>query len=237
MSSILNPAVPAWLNLFRRAPVVDDTTRAWIRDVHAWAMAQQDDLRPLDQAHLVMPIREHFPAQVQSPHEAAVATFAAIRRHAGLEAVPMRLVPAGDGTRFPAIPSEAEPLVLEYDPLLWTNRQALVAQLARDLAGWWMYTRSRPAPAQEGNEAHVAELVAVWMGFGIFLANTAFISRVGGCGKCAGPAIDRSASLGRPEIAYALACFCRDRKIAPGEARSFLEPPLKGLFRQAMRLV
>ncbi|SEP91272.1 hypothetical protein SAMN05421693_11046 [Ectothiorhodospira magna] len=227
----------AILQLFRSTPVVDETTRAWIRDVHTWAVAQQDDVRPLDQAHLVLPIREHFPAQVQSPHEAAMATLMAIARHGGLDSIPMQLVPAGYGARFPAAPTAAEPLVLEYDPLLWTNRQALVAQLARDLAGWWMYTRREPAPAQAGNEAHVAELVAVWMGFGVFLANTAFISRVGGCGQCASPAIDRSASLGRPEIAFALACFCRDRKIAPREARAFLEPPLKGLFRQALRLV
>ncbi|WP_240481011.1 hypothetical protein [Ectothiorhodospira sp. BSL-9] len=233
----MNIAAPAWLSRLRPTPVVDDTTRAWIRDVHDWALSQQDDLRPLDQAKLVMPIREHFPAEVQDPHGAAVATFESIRQHAGLGSVPMQLVPAGTGARFPIQPSEAQPLVLEYDLRLWTNRQALVAQLARDLAAWWVFTRPQPAPAQQGNEAHVAELVAVWMGFGIFMANTAFIARVGGCGKCAGPAIDRSASLGRPEIAYALACFCRDQGVAPREARYFLDAPLKGLFRQVRRLV
>ncbi len=227
--------------LFQRAPEPDTEARQWVRAVTLWARRQAVWAQPLGQAHLVLPIREHFPGQADTRHGMAQIVFDAVCSHAGFADGPFRLaqpddlldnpVPMGSWGHAP----RPESIPIPYDPRLVGENEALIGHFARELALRLLPTSEEPAPSQEGNEGHVAELLATQMGFGVMLANTAFHVRVGGCGSCSAPSAERQASLGRDDLVYALALFCHHQGIAPSRARTFLNKPLRPVFRQATR--
>ncbi len=224
---------------FRPAPVLDDDSRRWIQAVFAWA-SRQEVLRPrIAGAGLVLPTPAHFPGQASSRHGMAELVFGNVCRHAGLEGAPFRLANPDDLLDSPVpyagagVPPESVPI--PYDPRLVTESEALIAHFARELALRVGATAAEAAPAHEGNIAHVAELIAVMLGFGVMLANTAFHVRVNQCGACRGPAAERDAALSRDDLVYALALFCRLKGIPPADARRHLQSPLRPVFRRALR--
>ncbi|WP_018936104.1 hypothetical protein [Thioalkalivibrio sp. ALJ24] len=226
-------------SLFQPDPVLDPDTREWIRAVFAWIDRQPAADRPFDPPNLILPIREHFPGEANTPHGMAEQVFASVRQHTGMDRQPARLAEPGGLTPQPVTAlgtaSTGGQRIFHYDPQLIGNRQALVGTFAQELAAWWVEGIREPAPAAEGNADAIAELVATRMGFGVFLANTAFRVRVNGCGACKGPSADRDADLGRDELAWALALFCREHGIPPARARAHLESPLRTTFRKAWR--
>jgi hypothetical protein len=127
------------------------------------------------------------------------------------------------------------PASIPYNPDLVTNSQALVAHFAREIGLRLSHAATTPAPAQEGNEYHIAELLAVQLGFGVMLANTAFNVRTNRCGACQGPSAERDAALSRDDLAYALALFCHRHAIPLSRARVHLNAPLRPALRRAHR--
>lgn len=226
-------------SFFQPAAVLDNDSRLWIQAVFAWA-SRQDVLRQqIAGAGLVLPIAAHFPGQASTRHGMAELVFANVCRHAGLEGARFRLADPHGLLDSPlpytagGVPPESVPI--PYDPRLVTESEALIAHFAREIALRIGATASGPAPAHEGNIAHVAELIAVMAGFGVMLANTAFHVRVNQCGACRGPAAERDAALSRDDLVYALALFCRLKGISPADARRHLKPPLRPVFRRALR--
>ncbi|WP_018872947.1 hypothetical protein [Thioalkalivibrio sp. ALJ16] len=232
--------------LFQRAPALDPESRAWIQAVFDWSEAQPQWRRMLEHADLVCPTAAHFPGRADNAPEMAQLVFDRVLAHAGLADSPFRLAHAGALMDQPiawdtlATPvAEAVPATgtvrIPYDPQLVPHSEALIAHFAREIALRLLPTAERPAPAAEDNTPHIAELLAVQLGFGIMLANTAFHVRVNQCGACKGPSAEREAALSRDDLAYALALFCRHKGIPPGRARSHLNAPLRAAFRHAVR--
>jgi hypothetical protein len=56
--------------------------------------------------------------------------------------------------------------------------------------------------------AEATEIVAVFMGFGILMSNSAYTFR-GSCGRCYNADANRHASLSEDKMIFALAIFCR----------------------------
>lgn len=243
------PVIQLLPRLFQSAPALDHESREWIDGVFAWALQQPDWQGFLSRAHLVQPVREHFPGEADSHHGMAQLVFDSVREHAGLAGSPFRLaqpddlldepVPLGPipGSDHAAAGPAAGPasIPIAYPPPLAGNPQALIAHFAREIGLRIAPTAREPAPAHAGNEPHIAELLGVLMGFGIMLANTAFSVRVNQCGACKGPAAERDAALSRDDLAYALARFCQLRDVPPARARGHLNAPLRPVFRRCLR--
>ncbi|WP_019626972.1 hypothetical protein [Thioalkalivibrio sp. ALJT] len=232
--------------LFQRAPALDPESRAWIEAVFDWSAAQSGWRRMLDQVHLVCPTAEHFPGRADNAPQMAQIVFDRVLEHAGLTDSPFRLAHAGGLMDNPiawdtlATPvAETAPTAglvrIPYDPHLVPHSEALIAHFSREIALRLLPTAEHSAPAAEHNTPHIAELLAVQLGFGIMLANTAFHARVNGCGACKGPSAEREAALSRDDLAYALALFCQRKGIPPRRARPYLNAPLRTAFRHAVR--
>ncbi|WP_018880716.1 hypothetical protein [Thioalkalivibrio sp. ALE30] len=235
--------------LFQRAPALDPESRAWIHAIFDWA-GNEPHLGPLlRKAHLVLPTAEHFPGQADNRQAMAQLVFDRVLEHAGLADGPFRLSHPGNlmdapvpwdamGTARAArsgATAQSARVGIPYDPELVSHSQALIAHFAREIALRLLATARQTPPALEGNEAHIAELLATRMGFGVMLANTAFQVRVNQCGACKGPSAEREAALSRDDLAYALGLFCRDQGIPPGRARAHLNTPLRPALRHALR--
>ncbi len=235
--------------LFQRAPALDPESRAWIHAIFDWAGNEPHFGPMLRKAHLVVPTAEDFPGQADTHQAMAQLVFDRVLYHAGLSDSPFRLVHPGNLMDDP-IPwtamGEARPsqnpftpppgtVGIPYDPALVPHSQALIAHFAREIALRLLATAADPPPALEGNEAHIAELVAVQMGFGVFLANTAFHVRVNQCGSCKGPSAERDAALSRDDLAYALGLFARRHGVPPARIRAHLNAPLRPALRHALR--
>jgi hypothetical protein len=241
------------LGLFQREPLLDDTTADWIHAVFAWALREQGREIFFDGTDLVLPTPEFFPGRADNPHAMAQMIFESVRRHAGLNHWPCRLLAPGEfapqndppqapppaersigDTGMPAAPG-GPPALFRYVPELVGNPEALIASYAQEFGHHLAASASQPAPAGEENWGHVTELLGVFMGFGIMLANTAFNVRVNSCGSCQGPAAERPGFLGRAEIAYALALFCRLKDIPARRAKTHLSSALRPYFRRALQ--
>jgi hypothetical protein len=143
---------------------------------------------------LVLPTPAFFPASSRQGHGRIADLFEHVRAAAGMEAWPCELqegrrdrpvevgrtlllrhedAPAPCGT-FQIIGQDGAPtVVITYNPELAADTTAMIATLAHELAHYLMSTAtSDPPGGWELHELHT-DLIAVWMGFGIFLANSA----------------------------------------------------------------
>ena len=74
------------------------------------------------------------------------------------------------------------------------------------------------------------------MGFGVMMANSAYTFR-GGCGSCFNAASNRQANLTENEIIFALAMFCKLKKITAKEGTLHLKKHFKRPFLTASRQI
>jgi hypothetical protein len=75
----------------------------------------------------------------------------------------------------------------------------------------------------------------VYLGFGIFLANTRFDFEVLHDGPMQGWRMGHSGYLPEADLIFALALFIRTKKLDPGEASGCLKPHLAKMLRKALR--
>jgi hypothetical protein len=241
------------LGLFQREPLLDDMTADWIHAVFAWALRDQGREIFFGSTQLVLPTPEFFPGRADSLHGMAQLVFESVRRHAGLSHWPCRLLAPGElapqsyppqappapvrvaGDALVPTATGAAPAQFHYVPELVANPEALIANYAQEFAHHLAAAAPEPPPAGQDNWGHVTELLAVFLGFGIMLANTAFNVRVNSCGSCQGPAAERPGFLGRAEMTYALALFCRLKEIPPRRAKAHLARALRPYFRHALQ--
>ena len=98
---------------------------------------------------------------------------------------------------------------------------SLVAGFACDLARYLIETFDEAAPGGDAGREPGSELAAVFMGFGVFMANSA--ARQG------------HHRLSEGELAHALALFCLLRELPPESVDPHLNPHLRKYVRLAAR--
>ena len=196
---------------------LDASRREWQFEAFAWLLLNCGGYSKFAETELVLPTEEHFPDRGMKGHAAVTALFRRTRDHAGmadwpcaveLENDPGRVAEAGaPGVRvFTYRRGGLEPV-------------SLVAGFACNLAAYLIETFEKPAPWGDLKAASAAELAAVFMGFGVFMANSS--ARQG------------KTRLSEGELAHALALFCLLRQIPPETADPHLNPHLRKHLRLA----
>jgi hypothetical protein len=98
---------------------------------------------------------------------------------------------------------------------------AQAATFAHELARYLVETFEEPAPGGAPLFDPAVDVTAVFMGFGLFMANSQFETA--------------SYDLNEGEMAHALAIFCILRKLAPEAVDRHLNPHLRKYLRLAHR--
>lgn len=234
--------------LFRKKPLLDSTTVEWIFATFDWALRNLGTDVFYEDVALVRPTDDYFPGRVGDVDEMAAATFERVKTHSGIAHWPCELqakqsvssakiIRSVVGT-FEIIPEKGHPsgkAVITYHRILERDAEAMVATFAHELAHYQMFSVEEPSPGGKEFEEHATDLLAVFNGFGIFLANTAtwFLPSQ----QLGRSQLLRKRYMDERETTYVLAIFCALKAIPPAKAETYLENWLVPIFRDALREV
>ncbi|MGY8869114.1 MAG: hypothetical protein ACKVJE_01615 [Pseudomonadales bacterium] len=239
------------LSMFKFRPLIDLSSADWIYDTFEWAMQSFDNEEFFQRSLLVQPTNEFFPGNVDSVHAKAENIFKHTLAYAGLAHWPFQLQPPELFENLPAHQIELtrlernstvsmlpvvyqHPLTLSYNPQQTLKPEDLSSSFAHVIAQHMLLQSHQLPPGGVDYLTEGSEVLAVFMGFGVMLANSAYTFR-GGCGSCYNAQANRQASLSENEIVFALALYCRLKGIADSQAVACLKKHLKSNYKQACK--
>ncbi|MDT8405253.1 hypothetical protein [Sulfuriflexus sp.] len=240
------------INFFSRSPVLDSAASQWLFDAFSWALRNFDAQLFYNHTTLVLPTNDCFPGMADSPDTMANLILEQVKNYVGVSHWPTRLVAEGAlvpaeavqyeiwgalrdpyGVADESIGEEGR-LPILYNPQQITNPEGLIAVFSHTLAHHLGQMADEAPPGGAEHWPHVTELLAIYTGFGVMFANSAFTFR-GGCGSCYNPAANRDAWLSEREATYALAIFAVLKAIPVSAVTRYLKGHLRGVFKQAMK--
>ena len=261
-NSLYNDAIPLpykvkplLLSLFKSKPLLDETTVQWLFDCYGWALLQFDVHVLRKEAVLVLPNDRFFPGRANSAEGMANLIFDRVKEYAGVSHWPTSLIDVRRSTTWapeqlvlpgahrasngamPEAVDERERLLVLYDSAMVNNPEAMIAGLSHQLAHYMVSLAKEPPPGGEQNRAHITELLAVYLGFGLMFANSAFNVRIPRCGSCAPQPVDRQSFLSQYDTTYALAIYCVLKAIPNRTVLPHLKGSLRSFYKKAVREV
>ncbi len=238
--------------LLDKQPVIDDSSSEWIFNAYAWALQNFDADLFYSNTVLVRPTNEYFPGRVDSVHRMAEVIFDRVKIYAGISHWPTLVQ---DQSKCQLIESQQvqiqgairgskgivdnniadnQRLVIPYNPQQINNPEGMIATYAHILSHHMGQMAKAPPPGGIDYWPQATELLAIFLGFGLMFANSAYNFR-GGCGSCYNPYAQRDAYLSEEEATYALALFCVLKGTANSEVTPHLKRHLRGIFRKSVK--
>nr|WP_086939387.1 hypothetical protein [Thaumasiovibrio occultus] len=240
-------------SFFKRKPVLAGEDLQFQIETYQWLLKYFGGDDFYTHTQLVLPTDQYFPAQVSSPTEAVIATFSQVKHYAGMSDWPCNLriqeadaeTHLGHTLLIKEAPSTANgtyfkqdgEVNISFNPVLAKNPPRLVATFAHELGHYLTDSLPEPPPGGWDNWEFATDLTAVFLGFGIFSANTAFsFQQFTGSGT-QGWSSQRSGYLSDTELLFGLAIFCHLKDIAPDDVAKFIKPALRKLFRRCYQQI
>ena len=204
---------------FRSRPksFLDAERRDWQFAVFSWLLRNCGGYAKFLETTLVLPTEEHFPDRGIKGHAAVAALFHRARDHAGMADWPCMVEREPEEPQQPASPVNGV-RVFTYRRGAMEPVQ-LVAGFACDLSRYLIDTFDEPPPGGEAAREAAVELGAVFIGFGVFLANSSVKQT--------------TYRLSEGELVYALALFCRLSDVSAETLDAHLNPHLRKYLRLA----
>jgi hypothetical protein len=229
----------------------------WIIAVFAWLLAENGGFAAFEGTEMVLPTDAFYPvARSLAGHDLALQLFEQTRRLAGMADWPCDLVPHADapsarellgsvphgatgshgalGTFRAAMRGGKVRGVMTYSPGSLADPAGFIATMAHELGHYLMAGAASDPPGGAEAEEPATDLAAIFLGFGIFTANSAFSFRQFQDGNTQGWERQTRGYLDQRSLAYGLALFCRLLEIDPRIARSHLEANPRGYLKHAL---
>ena len=174
---------------FSAKALVDGDEFEWLLATIKWIRAAEARMGADRDLGLVLPTAEAFPVRGLQGHALAAACFDAIRAHCGMmdwecdlragtgdvpRLQPLGFVQSSSGVlgTFSPDPGRNRP-VIRYNPKLLHDVERLIATLAHELSHQRMHAFGSVPPGGSALEELATDVLAILLGFGIFLANSA----------------------------------------------------------------
>ncbi|WP_290609666.1 hypothetical protein [Arsukibacterium sp. UBA3155] len=201
---------------------------------------------------LVLPTKNFFPSKVDNIEHAANETFLAVKKYAGMEGWPCKLEAQEDDIDVRVSPTiaiqnapqnplgtfevkESEEVVITYSPAAVQKPVELVATFAHELAHYLTATCIEEPPGGWDNWEFATDITATFLGFGIFMANSAFNFRQFSEIDSQGWSYSRNGYLTETEHVYALAIFLCLKNIPFDTAAHHLKPSLRKILKKSLK--
>lgn len=212
---------------------------------------------PVGDRPLILPNPDFFPLTETGVQAATGELFEQVRSHAGMADWPC-LLEAGDsdhplaggegigmgltitgsapcGTFRIGEGPEGRHAIITYNPGMARDRAGLAATFAHEFGHYLMATAERAPPGGwDLHELHT-DLTAVYLGFGILLANAARSFETFGTARAAGWRSSLQGYLSEQALVTATCIFQRLAGRDPAEAAPWLDSHLRGVLKQADR--
>ncbi|MEJ0085497.1 MAG: hypothetical protein WDO72_07440 [Pseudomonadota bacterium] len=200
-------------------PFLDASRRDWQFDTFAWLLRSSGGFPKFIETTLVLPTEDHFPDRGMSGHAGVSALFRRVRDHAGMSEWPCAVEPQTEKPRTNTGNTDRIPIITYRPDTL--EPMSLVATFSRELAHFLVDTFEEPVPGGDALLEPAVDIAAVFMGFGLFMANSAVHTS--------------DFHLNEGELVHALAMFCLLRKVPPESIHRHLNPHLRKYLRLAAR--
>lgn len=241
---------------FSRSSVPERAQIDWLLATYRWLLEHTGGDHGLNRNKLVLPTPEFFPVEAGlSGHELALELFHHTRVHAGMRSWPCDLVPHREEPDARAVLGAGVPHSsrshgaagtfqsrgrgkkprLSYSPGSLADPMAFVATMAHELGHYLMAGIPGDPPGGKELEEPATDVCAVFLGFGVFAANSAFSFRQYSDGTMQGWRTSRLGYLDERALAFALAVFLALRGLSPGEARKHLKANPRSYLVHAAR--
>ena len=234
--------------------VPDDDTVDWLFDASARWLDTFGVADFLGSTELVTPTEDDFPVDLSLDGEdLAEDYFAFVLEHARLtewpleleadetprvaeilRGMPHHLTEAPRSTDHRAPPSDGR-LVIPYSLSQLEDPVALVATMARGVSHYHILASENVPPHDDDERELLVDVGAVFLGFGVFLANAAFRFEQHESGAMVGWGFSRQGALSELDLSYTLAIFSSLLEIPERDVRPHLKPNPRGFFTSAMR--
>lgn len=237
------------LSIFKPKPLLESEESQSLVELFLWAAEHFDSEYFLKNTQIVQPTEQYFPDRVTSVEEMAQSVFQRVRSYAGLTQWPIALSSPqmmsmqqtfprfslsgglrGEGVVLVNKPSL--PVHVSYNPNQINQPQDLVASMAGSMALMLIHHVGKLPPGGQQNLSVAADVLAIFLGFGTMICNTAYHFR-GGCGSCYNPYANRQAALNEQESIFLHALVCHFKGDEQGGKH--LKPHLKGMFKKAQK--
>ena len=238
---------------FRPRSIIDADTEAWLTDNFCWLLQQFGCGAHMK---LVLPRPGFFKSNGETGHALAVYLFEQVKSYCGMSEWPVDLVvdnnPLAETAPISAVMIAPQKhalgtfwrsgnrIEISYVPSLLQRPDHFIATMAHELAHCLLSTATEAPPCADDEMEFLTDLAAIYMGFGVFLANSHFESTAIHDGPMSGWRMSRSGYLPERDISFALALFLRaknltDTSLAADPAMASLKPHLAGQLRKALR--
>lgn len=237
-------------SFLKKKPVMDEHTSEWLIDTFLWSMQEFDQQYFLHTTSLVVPDNKHFPGRVDSAHGMAQLMLDKVQEYAGIAHWPTLLqdqsecsvlqLPLLDidintrGQTTTITSDSHHAFVVPYAPEQINNPEAMIASFAHLFAHYMGQMVKTPPPGDMETWPQTTEVIAIYLGFGLMFANSAYQFR-GSCGSCSSQMVARQASLTEQQACYALAIFSVLKRIPHHHVTKHLKSHLRGFYKQAVK--
>jgi hypothetical protein len=235
-------------SLFKPKPFLAPEDEAWHLETWAWLLRSWGGAEDIGRSPLVTPSAEFFPPSQAVGHERALHLFDLVKKHARMQGWACRLEaqpekPPAQVSRYVFLESGGGALgtfgaagngaLITYDPALLKDPTALVATFAHELAHYRLSATPGSPPGGAEMEEYATDLATLYLGFGLFGANSAFNFRQHADFMSQGWSWSRKGYLSERDWVFSLAVFFGLTERAPAEAKPWLKPHLFSDFRKA----
>jgi hypothetical protein len=238
--------------LFNKQPVIDPSSAEWIFSAYGWALQNFDADLFYSDTVLVLPTNEFFPGSATSAQGMAENIFERVKGYACVSHWPtvvkdqslcqlvesQQVVIQGALRGANGIVDDSvadnQRLVIPYNPQQINNPEGMIATFAHILSHHMAQMVKVPPPGGTDYWPQATELLAIYLGFGLMFANSAYNFR-GGCGSCYNPYAQRDAYLSETDATYSLALFCLLKDIPGSEVTPHLKSHQRGTFRKSVK--
>ncbi len=240
------------LGFFKSKPLLKEEDYIFQIETYKWLLKHFGESAFYEETQLVLPNKEFFPEKYESVEDAANGTFKKVKKFAGLEEWPCKLIAQEEDINpviaptivlqnSPVSPngtfefkSESE-ILITYNPAIVSNPTHLVSTYAHELAHYLTGTAPVEPPGGWENWEFATDIAATFMGFGIFMANSSFnFSQHSGV-DFQGWKSNRSGYLSEPEHCMALALFLMLKSCPIESVTKYLKANLKKMLHKALK--
>lgn len=223
---------------------------AWHLGAFGWLVASFANQRDFLASRLVLPAPGFFTYDHETGHALAERLFRQVEAYAALPGPPLDLMPHdfvpddADAPLFGRVHHArhamatyaAGDLQVRYLPALLNEPLVLIGTFAHELGHHLLGLHtSEPPPIADDQMECLTDLAAVYLGFGVFLANQAFSFVQHGGTISQGWAMARRGYLPEIDLVFATALFVAVRDLDPEPVARCLKPHLATQLRRALR--